>query len=171
RNWDYEPISLKSFTSDEKLLKIQTKVDRLGRADFAFSMTLDWNYDVIFNKNLNHFQVEAIVYRSSSGAKADYKLLPWSVPRQPFYEYLDNYYKDVVMKIFSHCSNLPQFQGKFQPPWPSKTYVVDKCVFDDADGLPEIAPPGFYKIIFNFSGPHQPSWGIVAVLKITPKLF
>lgn len=46
RNWDYEPISLKSFTSDESLLKIKTKVDRLGRGEFAFSMTLDWNYDV-----------------------------------------------------------------------------------------------------------------------------
>jgi len=46
RNWDYEPLSLTSYSSDENLLKITTKVDRLGRSEYAFSMTLNWNYDV-----------------------------------------------------------------------------------------------------------------------------
>lgn len=46
RNWEYEPLSLTSYSSDESLLKITTKIDRLGRSDYAFSMTLDWNYDV-----------------------------------------------------------------------------------------------------------------------------
>ncbi|EDX07651.1 GD11360 [Drosophila simulans] len=60
RNWEYEPLSLTSYSSDENLLKITTKVDRLGRSEYAFSMTLDWNYDVdkdtmdAFIKNVGH---------------------------------------------------------------------------------------------------------------------
>ncbi|KAH8357755.1 hypothetical protein KR200_009573, partial [Drosophila serrata] len=166
RKWDYEPISVTGTTSDPNLMKIVTKIDRIGRGDFAVSGTIEWNYATDESTT-----IEAIAYRSSSGAEADYKLLPWSIPKQPFYEYLDNYYKDVIMKMFSHCTNLPQFEGKFQPPWPSKTYVIDKCVLGDGDGLPEVVPPGFYKIVLSFSGTDQPSWGAVAILKITPKIY
>lgn len=115
--------------------------------------------------------MEAVVYRSSSGAEADYKLLPWSIPKQSFYEYLNTYYKDVIMKAFGHCSNIPQFEDKFQPPWPVQTYVADKCVLGEDNGLPEIAPPGFYKIIFSLSGTDQPTWGFTAIFKLTTKMF
>ncbi|KAH8237264.1 hypothetical protein KR038_008549, partial [Drosophila bunnanda] len=166
RLWNYEPISVTSHTSDPSQLKIVTKIDRIKRGVFAFSANVEWKYNADETTT-----VEAIVYRRSSGAAADYKLLPWSVPRQPYYEYLDHYYKDVVMKLFRHCSNLPQYEDKFEPPWPAQTYVVDKCVFGDTNGLPEVAPPGFYKVIFNFNGTDQPLWGFVVVLKITPKLY
>ncbi|KAH8290438.1 hypothetical protein KR054_002987, partial [Drosophila jambulina] len=166
RKWDYEPISVTTTTSDPSQIKLVTKIDRIGRGDFAVSATVEWKYTTDETT-----MVEAVVYRSTSGAEADYKLLPWSIPKQPFYDYLDNYYKDVIMKIFSHCSNLPQFEGKFQPPWPVQTYVADKCVLGDGDGLPEMAPPGFYKIIINFTGIDQPSWGVVAVFKLKTKMF
>ncbi|KAH8357754.1 hypothetical protein KR200_003252, partial [Drosophila serrata] len=166
RKWNYEPKSLTSYTSDPSKIKIVTKINRVRRGDYAISAKVEWKYAA---NALT--MIEAIAYRSSSGAEADYKLLPWSIPKQPFYEYLDNYYKDVIMKMFSHCTNLPQFEGKFQPPWPSKTYVIDKCVLGDGDGLPEVVPPGFYKIVLSFSGTDQPSWGAVAILKITPKIY
>jgi len=114
--------------------------------------------------------VEAVVYRSNSGDESDYKLLPWAIPKQTFYDYLNSYYKDVIMKNFAPCSNVPQFKGKFQPPWPKRTYIGDKCVFE-AEGFPDIVPPGFYKIIFNCTGPDQPSWSFIGIFKIINKMF
>ncbi|XP_017025074.2 uncharacterized protein [Drosophila kikkawai] len=166
RKWDYEPISLKTFTSDPSQLKIEAKIVRIRRGDFAISANCEWKYTTDEST-----MVEAYVYRSSSGDEADYKLLPWAIPKQPFYDYLDHYYKDVVMRTLSHCSNIPQIKGKFQPPWPVQTYVIDKCVLGEGDGLPEIAPPGFYKLTFNFSGTDQPTWGFTLVLKVTTKLW
>ncbi|XP_017025083.3 uncharacterized protein [Drosophila kikkawai] len=165
RKWDYEPISFITTTSDPSRLSFEVKIDRLGRGDFALSGTIDWKYDATENT-----MVEASAYRSSSGDESDYKLLPWSIPKQPFYEYLNTYYKDVIIKNLGHCTNLPQFQGKFQPPFPQGTYKLIKCK-SDGDGLPEIAPPGFYKIIFTKSGPDQPTWGFTAIFKLTNKLF
>ncbi|XP_017014795.1 uncharacterized protein [Drosophila takahashii] len=165
RKWDYEPISMSTTSSDESKLKFDMKIDRLGRADWGMSATLEWKYET--NEET---MVEASAYRSSSGDESDYKLLPWAIPKQKFYDYIDTYYKDVIIKNLGHCSNLPKYEGKFQPPWPQNTYKLDKCKID-GDGLPDIAPPGFYKIIFTKSGPGQPTWGFTAVFKLTNKLF
>ncbi|XP_016988925.1 uncharacterized protein LOC108051350 [Drosophila rhopaloa] len=165
RKWDYEPISMSTTSSDDSKLKFDGKIDRLGRGEYGLTATIEWKYDT--NEKT---MVEATAYRSSSGDEKDYKLLPWSIPKQTFYEYIDTYYKDVIIKNVGHCSNLPNFKGKFQPPWPKNTYKLDKCKFD-GDGLPEIAPPGYYKIIFNKFGPGQPTWGFTAVFKLTNKLF
>ncbi|XP_020818271.1 uncharacterized protein LOC110191696 [Drosophila serrata] len=115
--------------------------------------------------------VEALVYRSTSGAEADYKLLPWAVPKQSFYDHLNTYYKDVTMRVFRTCSNFPYFEGKFHPPFPKMTYVADQCRLGDDDRLPEICPPGFYKIVFKCFGVNQPSWSFTAVFRLKPKLF
>ncbi|XP_026835970.1 uncharacterized protein LOC6547081 [Drosophila erecta] len=114
--------------------------------------------------------VEGQAYRSNTGDESDYKLLPWAIPKQTFSDYINTYYKDVVIKNLGHCSNLPRFEGKFQSPWPRKTYKVDKCKIN-GDGLPEIAPPGFYKIVLTKFGPGQPTWGFTAVMKVTNKMF
>ncbi|XP_020818140.1 uncharacterized protein LOC110191595 [Drosophila serrata] len=165
RKWDYEPLSIVTTTSDPNKLGIEGKIERLGRGDFGLTITLEWKYDAT-----EETMVEAVAYRSSSGEESDYKLLPWVIPKQSFYEYLDTHYKDVVIKNLGNCSNLPQFEGKFQPPFPQGTYKLNKCKVD-GEGLPEIAPPGFYKIIFTKSGPDQPTWGLTAVFKVTNKLF
>jgi len=114
-------------------------------------------------------QVEANVLRSSTGDVSDYKLLPWAIPKQSLYEHLNTYYKDVSMKNFKHCSNIPQFEGKFQPPLPKQTYFGNKCVID-GNGLPEIVPAGFYLIVIKCYGPGQPTWNTTSVFKITPRL-
>ncbi|EDV55056.1 uncharacterized protein LOC6547084 [Drosophila erecta] len=162
RNWDYEPLSLTSYSSDEDLLKIVTKVDRLGRSQYAFSMTLDWNYDV--DKDT---MVEADVYHCSSGAEDDYKMMPWSIPKQPFFEYLNAFYKDAFIKNVGHCSNMLQFEGDFVPPWPRNVYKLDKCVAS-GEGLPEIAPEGFYKLDYKMSG--QVDWGFTLIVKVSNKV-
>ncbi|XP_017077713.1 uncharacterized protein LOC108112383 [Drosophila eugracilis] len=165
RKWDYEPISFVGFSSDESQLKFETKVDRMGRSEWGISGNLEWKYDAS-----EETMVEAVAYRSTNGEESDYKLLPWTIPKQPFYDYLNTYYKDVIVKNLGGCSNLPQFEGKFQPPWPKDTYKLDKCQID-GDGLPEYAPPGFYKIVFTTFGKGQPSWGVTAIFKLTNKMF
>ncbi|XP_016957977.1 uncharacterized protein LOC108029980 [Drosophila biarmipes] len=165
RKWDYEPISIDCNTSDDSLININTKIVRINRGEFGISAKVEWNYDTT-----DETMVEAVVYRSTSGDESDYKVLPFSLPKQTFYDYLNTYYKDVIIKNFGGCSNIPQFEDKFEPPWPKKTYIADKCVID-GDGFPEILPIGFYKIVFNCTGPNQPSWSFVAIIKLTTKMF
>nr|XP_017014791.2 uncharacterized protein LOC108069297 isoform X1 [Drosophila takahashii] len=165
RKWDYEPISITAFTSDESLISFNISLVRIGRGEYGASAIVEWNYDTT-----EETMVEGVVYRSSSGAESDYRVLPYSIPKQSFYEYLNTYYKDVVMKNLAHCSNIPIFEDKFQPPWPKKTYIGDKCVVD-GDGLPEIVPPGMYKIVCNCTGPDQPTWGLTIIFKLTNRIF
>jgi len=54
--------------------------------------------------------------------------MPWSIPQQPFFEYLNGFYKDAFIKNVGHCSNMVQFEGDFVPPWPKNVYILDKCV-------------------------------------------
>ncbi|XP_016940568.4 uncharacterized protein [Drosophila suzukii] len=165
RRWEYEPISVTGISSNDSLISFDTKIVRISRGEFGVSGIVEWNYDTT-----DKTMMEAVVYRSSSGDESDYKLLPFSVPKQSFYDYLNSYYKEVIMKNLGHCSNVPQFKGKFQPPWPKKTYIAEKCVFK-ADGLPDIILPGFYKIVFNCTGPNQPSWDFIGIAKIRNKMF
>ncbi|XP_017014750.2 uncharacterized protein [Drosophila takahashii] len=165
RKWDYEPISITGYTSDESLMSYNISIDRIGRGEYGISGNADWKYDVT-----EETMVEGIAYRSSSGAESDYRVLPYSIPKQSFYEYLNTYYKDVIMRNVAHCSNIPTFKDKFQPPWPKKIYTAEKCVVD-GEGLPEIVPPGFYKVIGNCTGPDQPTWSVTIVFKLTNKIF
>ncbi|XP_026836041.1 uncharacterized protein LOC6547083 [Drosophila erecta] len=164
RKWNYEPISIETNSSDESLIKLDVKIERINRGLFGLTAKIDWNYDTT-----DETMVEAHVLRSSTGDASDYKLLPWAIPKQSLYDHLNTYYKDVSMKNFKHCSNIPQFEGKFQPPLPKKTYFGNKCVID-GDGLPDIVPSGFYLIIIKCYGPNQPTWSSSSVFKITQKL-
>lgn len=44
RKWDYEPVSVNTYSSDESKLKFVAKVDRVARGEFAISATIDFNY-------------------------------------------------------------------------------------------------------------------------------
>ncbi|XP_016940321.4 uncharacterized protein [Drosophila suzukii] len=165
RKWDYEPISIDTTSSDDSLINFDIKIVRISRGEFGVTAKVEWNYDTT-----EETMVEAVVYRSSSGDENDYKMLPFSLPKQTFYDYLNTYYKDVIIKNFGPCSNIPQFEDKFQPPWPKQTFIADKCLID-GEGFPDILPAGFYKIIFNCTGADQPSWSFTAIFKLTNKMF
>ncbi|XP_017014790.2 uncharacterized protein [Drosophila takahashii] len=165
RKWDYEPISIATYSSDDSLIKLDVKIERVARGVYGVTGRINWNYDTS-----DKTMVEATVSRSDSGDESDYKLLPWAIPPQSLYDHMNTYYKDVSMKNFKHCSNVPQFVGKFQPPLPKMIYSGDKCVID-GDGLPDIMPPGFYKVILKCSGPGQPTWNSTSIFKITTKMF
>lgn len=112
-------------------------------------------------------QVEADVHHCSSGDEDDYKMMPWSIPKQPFFEYLNGFYKDAFIKNVGHCSNMVQFDGDFVPPWPRNVYKLDKCVAS-GEGLPDIAPEGFYNLEYKMTG--QVDWGFTLIVKVSPKV-
>uniref|UniRef100_A0A6P4E9K5 Uncharacterized protein LOC108037958 n=1 Tax=Drosophila rhopaloa TaxID=1041015 RepID=A0A6P4E9K5_DRORH len=162
RKWDYEPLSIESFSTDENLLKMEAKVERLGRGEFAITATIDFKYE----PDENTF-VEAVGYRSTSGDENDYKLIPLSIPKQPFTEFMNSHYKDMVIPNLGGCSNIIQFKDKFEPPWPMKVYNLKQCVAD-SDGFPDVVPEGYYKVNFTMSNPVD--WGFILIVKITTKL-
>ncbi|XP_034668580.1 uncharacterized protein LOC117901781 [Drosophila subobscura] len=166
RKWDYEPVFVSTHTTDERQLKIGSKIDRLKRGEFAISASLEWNYDVDETT-----MVEGHAFRSFSGDESAYKLIPLSIPTTTFSKFIDTYYKDVFITNLGNCSNLPKFKRKFQLPWPRGTYNLTQCVFN-GKGLPEVLPLGYYKIFFSASGDNeQPTWGFVVILHITAKFF
>ncbi|KAH8400791.1 hypothetical protein KR009_000971, partial [Drosophila setifemur] len=158
RSWDYEPLSIQAYSSDESALKITSKIDRIRRGEFAISMTLNFNYEMG-----DTTMMEATAYSCTSGVESDYKLLPWTIPNQPYTEFLNGFYKESFIKNVAHCSDLPQFEGKFEPPWRKGVYTMDKCVLT-GEGLPQIAPDGYYRIHFNTTG--EVSWGYTAIVRI-----
>ncbi|XP_017077701.1 uncharacterized protein LOC108112377 isoform X2 [Drosophila eugracilis] len=163
RTWDYEPISFVGYSSDESRMTFDAKIDRAGRSNYGFSAILEWKYEV--NEETT---VEALGYRSPNGDESDYKLLPWAIPKQSFSDYASTSYKEVILKTLGDCTNFPRFKGKFQFPWPQNTYKLDKCKLE-ADGLPEFAPSGFYKMVLTVTGKDQPTWGCTFIARITSK--
>jgi len=107
-----------------------------------------------------------VAYRSSSGEESDYKIIPLSIPKQNYVEFMNNNYKDVVIPNLGGCSNLVKFEDKFKPPWPKNTYKLEKCVAD-SDGFPDMVPEGYYKVNFTMSNPVD--WGFVLIVKISTK--
>ncbi|XP_033253673.1 uncharacterized protein LOC117193046 [Drosophila miranda] len=94
--------------------------------------------------------LEVVLYRSTTGAESDYKLTPMSIPRQTFIEYLNTYYKDMVIKNLGDCSDLPQYEDKYVPPFPKKTYTLTRCTVN-GKGMPQVLLDGFYKILITIS--------------------
>ncbi|XP_068144291.1 uncharacterized protein [Drosophila tropicalis] len=161
RQWEYELLSIDTFTSDESKLKIDFRVVRMGRGEFGFSGEIAFNYDADETT-----MVEGKGYRSTTGGESDYKVLPFDVPEQPYTEFLDKHYKNLIINNLAECSNLPQYEGDFVPPWPKDTYIFDKCI-PKADGYPDFALEGYYKMVFKVTGPVN--WGFTAIARIITK--
>ncbi|XP_033253671.1 uncharacterized protein LOC117193044 [Drosophila miranda] len=46
KNWDFETVSLVTYSTDDSQMKIESKVERLKRGEFGLSCTLEWKYDI-----------------------------------------------------------------------------------------------------------------------------
>lgn len=90
--------------------------------------------------------------------------MPWTIEKQPYPKYIEDFYQDLVYSNFGSCSDLPEPDSA--TPWNRGNYTFKDC-FVDGDGLPEIAPQGFYKVIFTATG--EVDWGIEAIVRITDK--
>lgn len=108
--------------------------------------------------------MEAWGYRSSSGSEDDYKLLPWTIQKQTFEKFANDYYEKLFFNNLHHCSNIPETKDVY--PWPRGTYTFDKCVVV-GDGMPEIAPEGYYKVFFEVTGECRILFS--AILQVTTK--
>ncbi|XP_034653517.1 uncharacterized protein LOC117891864 [Drosophila subobscura] len=163
-SWDCEPKSISAHSTNEGLLKVDVRMERVGRAGFFFTGTVFWNIDMD-----ESVMVELELYRSTTGAESDYKLTPMSIPRQTFIEYINTYYRDMVIKNLGECSDLPRYEDQYVPPWPKKNYTLTRCTINGV-GMPEVLLAGFYKIKANISHP-EVNQEVKAIIKVTPKMF
>ncbi|KAH8372123.1 hypothetical protein KR093_010118, partial [Drosophila rubida] len=160
RRWDYEPITMEPYTSDPDKLFIDFRIKRNSRGDYNYFGYFYFNYDIDETT-----MVEATAMRSQSGNEDDYKPVPWTISKQPYQEFLENFYHDLVYKNFGSCSNFKKPEDVL--PWENGNYTFSDCEIT-GDGMPEIAPQGYYKIDFNVTG--EVDWGFQAVCKIFDKL-
>ncbi|XP_030558036.1 uncharacterized protein LOC115760708 [Drosophila novamexicana] len=158
RQWDYEPLSINGRTSDASKLTIETEIARERREKY---ITATFGIKYQFDETT---MIEAIAYRSQTGSSNDYQLMPWSIPKQPFQDYIKDYYKDVIYGNFGACSNLPK--PGTETPFPKMTLKLVKCVLT-GEGMPEVAPEGYYKILFSVTG--EVEWGFELVVKVISK--
>ncbi|XP_030558361.1 uncharacterized protein LOC115760926 [Drosophila novamexicana] len=159
RKWDYEPISLVVRTTDASKVNVEAEVEPMGRDGFAFTAQLLINFDMDETT-----MVEVTAYRSSTGSKDDYKLLPFCIPKQAFQRFAESHYKDIIYTNLKQCSNIPKPENAY--PWPKGTYIFDKCTVT-GDGMPEVLPEGYYKIVFDVSG--KVGGGFTSIGKLTTK--
>ncbi|EDW01844.1 GH21658, partial [Drosophila grimshawi] len=159
RYWDYEPLSITTSTTDPTKLRIDAKTERLGRDEYALTINFDLNYDID-----DTTMMEAIALRSPTGSEDDYRPMPWSMEKQPFNQGLKNYYADILYKNFGPCSNLPLPENVY--PVPKDKYRLEKCVIS-GEGMPEVAPNGYYKVIYNVTG--EVDWALVCIVKVFQK--
>ncbi|XP_030566923.1 uncharacterized protein LOC115766969 [Drosophila novamexicana] len=161
RNWVYDPISIDGLSADETKVKVDMRVERVGRHEIGFSGTIDWQYDID-----NTTMVEMLIYRSASGSESDYKLLPYAVPKKPFPS-AKTPYDEIAYPNLSLCSNIPKIEGDVLLPWPRNLYTFHLCAFSEGV-LPEVMVDGFYKIIINLTG--EVDWSLTIVIRIRTKL-
>ncbi|XP_064543238.1 uncharacterized protein LOC135431834 [Drosophila montana] len=140
-------------------MNLEADVEPNGRKGYVFTGKVLVNFDMD-----DTTMVEATAYRSSSGAEDDYKILPWSIPKQTFKSFADSHYKDIVYKNLKQCSNIPEPENVY--PWPKGTYKFDRCTAT-GDGMPEIAPEGYYKVIFTISG--EVETGFTTIVRLFTK--
>ncbi|XP_017836711.1 uncharacterized protein LOC108595935 [Drosophila busckii] len=160
RLWEFEPLSFEGTSSDPAKLNIDLAIERIKRGEFAMNGIIDCKYDMDETT-----MVEGIFLRSNTGDEDDYKLMPWSIPKQSFKAFVASYYENVALKNVGYCSNLPALENA--DPWPRDVYKFENCVYT-GDGLPEVAPEGFYKVTFIFTG--EVEWTFTAKSKVTLKM-
>jgi len=107
------------------------------------------------------------MFHSVSGRDEDYHETIYKIPKVTLSNFIDNYYEDFLYNMISDCSNFPRFKGKFVPPLPKKTYILEKCMMN-ADNFPHILPSGYYKVALYVGGTAEMHF--VYIGKVFPKL-
>jgi len=115
---------------------------------------------------LNLKQIEIIASHGVSGREEDYRELLYQVPKMTLTEFVNNYWDELVHPNLGSCSNFPKFHGEFVSPFPKKCYILNDCEFT-GDGIPDILPVGYYKMLIQMTG--QAELTIIFIFKLTPK--
>nr|XP_017025081.1 uncharacterized protein LOC108076657 isoform X2 [Drosophila kikkawai] len=165
QNWECKPLSIGGETTNPSAMDLDMRIERVGRGEFFFSGTFFWNIDLD-----DSVLVEMQILRSHSGSEADYKLTPWSIPQQTFIEYIDTFYKDLLMANLGDCTDLPRYDSGYVPPWPKGTFNFTRCGIK-GDGLPEVLVEGFYKVQAIITALPTVQQNITAIIQVTLKMF
>ncbi|KAH8272918.1 hypothetical protein KR018_009907, partial [Drosophila ironensis] len=163
--WQGRPISFASNTTDASYLDLHIKIERFGLGEFGFSGTYFTN--IIMDENV---MIEMRIYSCYSGNEADYKLTPYTIAPQKFIDYINTFYKDMLMKNLGNCTDLPRYPDGFVPPFPTGTYNFTRCQIS-GDGLPEVVPEGFYKAVVIITSQPMVELTFTAIMKVTTKMF
>ncbi|XP_034477897.1 uncharacterized protein LOC117784307 [Drosophila innubila] len=131
----------------------------MPRGEFAYDGYINFNYDVT-----DDTMIEAVAFRSTSGRDEDYTPLPWTIPKQPFSKFIEDFYKDMIYENLYSCSNLPEPDKVL--PFQRGNLTLKECVVE-GKGMPEMAPQGYYKIILKTTG--EVEWGFVSVARLFDK--
>jgi len=90
--------------------------------------------------------------------------MPWSIKKQTYPEYIEGFYEDMIYANLAHCTNLPEPANA--SPWKRANYTLTECIVE-GKGMPEMAPQGYYKVIFTATG--EVDWVFETVVKIFDK--
>ncbi|XP_075156330.1 uncharacterized protein LOC142229637 [Haematobia irritans] len=158
--WTYEMKSVETKTSNPDLVQFYNlRVVRVDRGVYAMSGNTFFNVDIVEGDSN---EIEVKTYRSEDGVK-EYKLTPFSVPRQHFFDYMNKFYKEAAMETLSKCSDLPVFEDKLIPPIEKKNYTLTNCKYTQ-EGLPQYMQEGFYKIEMLVYGDCE--WSVTYIVEV-----
>ncbi|XP_073828226.1 uncharacterized protein [Musca autumnalis] len=161
QSWTYELKAIETSSSDlDKVSFGEFKVERISRGVYAASGSFTINADFVEGDSN---MIETHAYRSENGK--DFKPIAMQTPRIHIYDYLNIFYEDYAMESLKDCSNLPAFEGKFEPPIEKKTYVVEKCQFDHS-AFPRYLQEGFYKV--DMVGTGDVEWHLIFTVLVEP---
>ncbi|XP_043645329.1 uncharacterized protein LOC122614745 [Drosophila teissieri] len=164
-NWEATPLSIGGTTSNPSAMDMNLRIERISRSEFGFSGTFFWNIDMD-----DSVTVEMRVLSSYSGDESDYKLTPMSIPPQKFIEYINTFYKDMLMPNLGNCTDLPVYETEYVPPWPRATYNFTRCALN-GKGLPDYLADGYYKGEAIITAQPDLEVTVAAVLRVRTKMF
>ncbi|KPU77352.1 uncharacterized protein Dana_GF27976 [Drosophila ananassae] len=160
KTWTYKFESAQMNTGNKDTAYGDIRIDRIERGEFGLSGNLVTLIDVT-----QDMDVEALMYRSTDDG-ANYKLQPYSLPRQPIIEAMNKFYKNMIMPSAANCSNFPQFEGKLTE-LPAQKFHYEKCKVS-SDGFPQHMPDGTYKMTYKTYGAIDLSAEIIVIVEKKP---
>ncbi|XP_037716311.1 uncharacterized protein LOC119551182 [Drosophila subpulchrella] len=164
-NWEATPLSIGGSTTNPSAMDIDLRLERISRSEFGFSGTFFWNIDMDDN-----VMVEMRILNSYSGNEDDYKLTPYSIQPQKFIDYINTFYKDMLIPNLGNCTDMPRFDDGYVPPWPKATFNFTRCTLN-GKGLPDILAEGFYRGEAIITALPTVAVNISATLRIKTKMF
>ncbi|XP_050743279.1 uncharacterized protein LOC108029982 isoform X2 [Drosophila biarmipes] len=162
-NWEATPLSIGGTTTNPSAMDMDLRLERISRSEFGFSGTFFWNIDMDDN-------VEMRILNSYSGNEEDYKLTPYSIQPQKFIDYINTFYKDMLLPNLGNCTDMPRYDDGFVPPWPKATFNFTRCGLN-GKGLPDILAEGFYRGEAIITALPTVAVNISATLRIKTKMF
>ncbi|KAL9923737.1 uncharacterized protein ACN2A1_003208 isoform 1-T5 [Glossina fuscipes fuscipes] len=159
KTWTMEPLNVEWNITDDELVKVDVKLQRINRTIVAFDGTIELLYELD-----EYTMMESAIYRSATGSINSYQRLPYRLPRSKVYDILDQY-KDEISKNLRNCSNFPLLETHSRDYKFRELYRFDKCTYS-TDILPNYLLEGYYKAIVELTG--ETNWSLTFLVRIEP---